>query len=251
MMPITLSNAAAQSAQLPDVSWSSCSSRRTPMSEVILGVEAARDGREVVESVRGHHPGVLDADSAEAKLVKPRLHSDDIAFSQRFVAGLAKRRLFVHIETNAVAGAVVHLGHALRTLVAHRRGPIAAVDQDLAYGEVNVFARHTRPDRLHPRVERLQRSGMHALKFIGYLADDHRACEVPVVVAGTPHWKDVDDHRRASPNWALAAEMRKRGFRRAGDNHFGAGEAHLAQDQLGARVQALRRQRTPIRPQHP
>src|SRR5216683_2962774 len=174
------------------------------MSEVVLRVEAARDGREVVESVRGHHPGVLDADPAEAKLVEPGLHGDDIAFSQRLVAGLAKRRLLVHIETNAVAGAVVHLGHAIRTLVANRRSPIAAVDQDLAYGEVNVFARHTRPDRLHPRVERLQRGGMHALKFIGYLADDHRAREVPVVVAAAPHWKDVDDHRRTCPICAVA-----------------------------------------------
>src|SRR5216684_1793220 len=251
MTPITLSNAAPQWVQVPAESWSSCSSRRAPMSEVVLRVEAARDGREVVESVRGHHPGVLDADPAEAKLVEPGLHGDDIAFSQRLVAGLAKRRLFVHIETNAVAGAVVHLGHAIRTLVANRRSPIAAVDQDLAYGEVNVFARHTRPDRLHPRVERLQRGGMHALKFIGYLADDHRAREVPVVVAAAPHWKDVDDHRRTRPDWALAAEMRQRALGRAGDDHFGAREAHLAQDQLGARVEALRREGPSLRPQDP
>src|SRR5229473_8519654 len=101
MTPITLSNAAPQWVQVPSESWSSCSSRRAPMSEVVLRVEAARDGREVVESIRGHHPGVLDADSAETKLVKPRLHGDDVPFLQRLVAGLAKRRLFVHIKTNA------------------------------------------------------------------------------------------------------------------------------------------------------
>src|SRR5260370_27447771 len=36
---------------------------------------------------------------------------------------------------------------------------------------------------------------------IGYLPDDHRAREVPVVVAAAPHWKDVDDHRRTGPDW--------------------------------------------------
>src|SRR5260370_24223386 len=94
--------------------------RRAPAArrplQVVLGIEAARDGREVVESIRGHHPGVLDADSAETQLVKPGLHGDDVPFSQRLVAGLAKRWLFLHVKTNPVASAVVHLGHALRTL---------------------------------------------------------------------------------------------------------------------------------------
>src|SRR5258708_20385567 len=93
--------------------------RRAPAAgrplQVVLGVEAAGDGREVVESIRGHHPGVLDADSAETQFVKPRLHGDDVAFSQRLVAGLAKPGLFVHLKPNALPPPAAHLSHSLRT----------------------------------------------------------------------------------------------------------------------------------------
>src|SRR6266404_4646285 len=100
--------------------------------QIVLGVEAARDGREVLESMSRDHPGVFDADSPEPKLVEPRLDRDDVAFSERVIRRLPKRGLFMHIKPNAVAGAVVHLGHAVGPLVAFRRGPKAAVDEDLA-----------------------------------------------------------------------------------------------------------------------
>src|SRR5260370_27602610 len=116
--------------------------------EVVLRVEAATDGREVLESVGGDHPGVFDADSPEPKLVKAWLDRDDIAFSQRVFRRLPERGLFMHVKPNAVASAVVHLGHAIGALVAFRRGAKAAVDEDLAPRQINVLPRHTRADPL-------------------------------------------------------------------------------------------------------
>src|SRR6266851_5714386 len=181
--------------------------------QVVLGVEAARDGREVLESVVSDHPGVFDADAPEPELVEPGLHRDDIAFTQRVFRRLPERGLFMSIKPNAVAGAVVHLGHAIGALVAFRRGAKSTVDEDLAYREVNILRRHTRADRLLAGFERLHGGCVHAPKLVGHLAHDHRPGEIAVIVTGPPDWEDVDDHRGAGANRSLAPEMRQGIFR--------------------------------------
>jgi len=52
--------------------------RSQPVLKVVLGVEAAGKAREVFESVGDHHPGVLDAHSAQPQQVQTRLDSHDI-----------------------------------------------------------------------------------------------------------------------------------------------------------------------------
>src|SRR5258708_22926956 len=107
--------------------------------QVVHGVEAARDGREVLESVVSYHPGVFDADAPEPELVEPGLHRDDIAFSQRVFRRLPERGLFMNIKPNAVAGAVVHPAHAFAALLAFRRGANSTIDEDLAPRQMNIL----------------------------------------------------------------------------------------------------------------
>src|SRR5712691_1185767 len=86
-------------------------------SQIVLRVEAAGEGREVPKSVGRHHAGVFDTDAAKTQLVETRLDRDDVAFPKRVVGCLAQRRLLMHVKTNAVSRAVVHLGDTVRTLV--------------------------------------------------------------------------------------------------------------------------------------
>src|SRR2546428_13596340 len=97
----------------------------------------------------------------------------------------------MHIETNAVARAVVHPGHAVGTLVAGRRGAEATIDEDLAHSEVDVVARHAGPDHLDACIERLQGSRVHSMELFRNLADDHGAGEVTVAVAGAAAREEV------------------------------------------------------------
>src|SRR5882672_6785364 len=63
-------------------------------------------------------------------------------------------------------------------------------------------------------------------------------------------WKDVDDHGRSGSNRALAAKVRHRAFGRSGDDHVGAAEAQLSEQQLRAGIETLRRERPPLERQH-
>src|SRR5579859_1810721 len=114
MTPTTLRKAEPQSAHAASVCWSSCSSLSlaTPGLKVVLGIETASYRREVFEAPRRDHARVLDTHAAEAHQVKARLHGDHVALLQRLAVGAPHAWLLVHLQADAVAGAVVHLGDA-------------------------------------------------------------------------------------------------------------------------------------------
>src|ERR1700693_6363955 len=87
MTPITLRYGAPQSAQAASVCWSSCSSRSVPNLEVVLRIQAASDGREVLETVGRDHARVLEAYAAHAHEVKAGLHGDHVARLERLAVG--------------------------------------------------------------------------------------------------------------------------------------------------------------------
>src|SRR5260370_2547705 len=119
-------------------------------SQIILGVEAARDGREVLESVVSDHPGVFDPDAPDPELVEPGLHRDDIPFSKRVFRRPPEGGLFLHIKPNAVAGAVVHLGHAFVAPVALRRPTKATAEAPLPPPARNTLPRDPPPHPTSP-----------------------------------------------------------------------------------------------------
>src|SRR5438874_4828537 len=141
MTPITLRNVEPQSAHSASVCWSSCWSLSiaTPRLKVVVGVDAASYRREVFEAPRRDHARVLDAHAAEAHQVEARLHRDYVALFQRLAIGAAHARLLMHLQADAVAGAVVHFGDAVRALVAGARGAVASVDQHLAHRVVDLI----------------------------------------------------------------------------------------------------------------
>src|SRR6266480_1195102 len=133
MTPITLRNAEPQSAHSASVCWSSCWSLSiaTPRLKVVVGVDAAGYRREVFEAARRDHSRVLDTHAAEAHQIQARLHRDHVALFRRLAIGAAHARLLVHLEADAVAGAVVHLGDAVGALIAGGRAAVASVDKHL------------------------------------------------------------------------------------------------------------------------
>src|SRR5579859_7794754 len=113
MTPITLRYAAPQSAQAASVCWSSCSSRSVPKRassrpslQIVPRIEAAGDGREVLEAVGRDHAGVLDADATHTHEVQPRLDGDHVARFERLAVGAPDGRFLVHLEPDAVPEAV-------------------------------------------------------------------------------------------------------------------------------------------------
>src|SRR5258708_34529796 len=124
--------------------------------QVIAGIKASREGGEVLEPVRRDHARVLDANSAQSHEIETRLHRYDVPFEQDVLVRPAQRRFLVNVETNAVAAGVVHLGSPIDTLKTLRRRPETPITQDLANAVVDVATRCPGPDRLDPRVERLQ-----------------------------------------------------------------------------------------------
>src|SRR5207249_7435185 len=163
MTPTTLRKAEPQSAHSASVCWSSCwsLSLATPRLKVVVRIDAASYRREVLEAARRDHARVLDSHAAEAHQVKAGLHRDHVALFQRLAIGAPHARLLVHLKTDAVAGAVVHLGDAVGPLVAIGGGAITSVDEHLAHRVMDVVGRHARLDRLDPHVQRLQRSRVH------------------------------------------------------------------------------------------
>src|SRR6266704_4574496 len=158
MTPTTLRMAEPQSAHSASVCWSSCSSLSvaTPRLKVVVRVDAASNRGEVLEAPRRNHARVLDSHAAEAHQVKARLHRDHVALYQRLAIGAPHARLLVHLEADAMACAVVHLGDAVVPLVAVGGGAIASVDEHLAHRVMDLVGRHARLDRLDPYVQRLQ-----------------------------------------------------------------------------------------------
>src|SRR5438874_6738571 len=112
--------------------------RSLSSSEIVLRVEAASDGGEIVEPVGGDHPGVFDPHATKSHQIEPRLDGDHVTCVERLGVGPSYSGLLVHIEADAVAGAVVHLRSAIWSLIAGARGAVAAVDQDLAHGVMHV-----------------------------------------------------------------------------------------------------------------
>src|ERR1700730_8555917 len=210
MTPMTLSNGAPQCVHAPVESWSSCSIRSSPpiYSEIVLGVKAARDRCEVVKAIRGHHPRVLDTHPAKPNLVETGLYRDHIAFAQRSIRGLTQRWLLVNIESNPVTSVVVHLRDSVGSLETGRRRPVAAIDEHLADGEVDVLREGAGSDRFNSGVERLQRRRVHAPKFLGDIADHDSSREVAVVVAAPSDWKNVDDHGCGRTDRSFASVLR-------------------------------------------
>src|SRR5213080_1421224 len=89
--------------------------------QVILRVEAAGDGGEVVEPAGGDHSGVFAPHATESHQVEPRLDGDHVTCVERLGVRPSYSGLLVHIEADAVAGAVVHLRSAIRSLIAWAR----------------------------------------------------------------------------------------------------------------------------------
>ena len=148
-----------------------------------------------------------------------------------------------------MAGAVVHLGDAVGALIAGGRAAVASVDQHLAHRVVYLIGRHARLDRLERHVQRLQRRRVHPAHLFRNLTNDHCPGQVSVVVAAAARWKDVDDHRRAGADLALAAVVRHGVVRRPGDDHVGARKSELRQEKRRARVEPLGRHRLAVGPQ--
>src|SRR5713101_2287901 len=231
MTPTTLRKAVPQSAHSASDCWSSCSSLSVPNPalKVVGGVDAASYRGEVLETPRRHHARVLDAHSSESHEVKARLHGDHVTLFQRLAVRAPHAGLLVHLQADAVAGAVVHLGDAVGSLVARGGGAVASVDQHLAHRVMDIVGRHARLYRFDRDVQRLQSRGVHPSHLFRYLADDYSPRQVAVVVAGAAGWKDVDDHRRARAYLALAAVVRHGVVGRSGDDHVGTRKAELRQ----------------------
>src|SRR5216684_9347092 len=140
--------------------------------QVIAGIQASRKGGEVLETVLRDHARVLDAHSTEPLEIEARLDRHDVAPLKNVLVWPAEPRLLVHVQPDAVAGRVVHLGAAVRTFVTLGRRPVASIHQDLADAVVNFAAGRTGLDRLDAGVERLQDRGMHAADLIWNLSHD-------------------------------------------------------------------------------
>src|ERR1700740_1292065 len=114
MTPSTLRNGEPQSAHSASVCWSSCSSLSVPNPrlKVIPGIETSGQGSEVFEARGGDHAEVLHAHAAEAHQVQAGLHCDDVALLERLAVGAHHPGRFVHVQADAMAGAVVHPGDA-------------------------------------------------------------------------------------------------------------------------------------------
>ena len=135
----------------------------------------------------------------------------------------------MHLQADAVSSAVVHLGDAVGSLEAAGGAAVAAVDEHLAHSVVDLVGRHPRLDRLDRRVQRLQRRRMHPAHLFRNLADDHGSRQIAVVVAAATRRKDVDDHRRACADLALATVVRHGIVGRPRDDHVGARKSELRQ----------------------
>src|SRR5260370_28730506 len=99
--------------------------------QVIAGIQASREGREILEAVRRDHARVLDANSAQSHQIETGLHRYGVAFEQDVLVGPAQGRFLVNVEPDAVAGGVVHLRAPLGPLEALRRRPVAPIHQAL------------------------------------------------------------------------------------------------------------------------
>src|SRR5207237_5962742 len=106
--------------------------------QVVLRVQAAADGGEVVEPVGGDHPGVFDPHATKSHQIEPRLDGDHVPCGEGFDVRPSDAGLLVHVQADPVAGAVVHLRSAIRPFVAGARGAVAAVDKDLANRVVHI-----------------------------------------------------------------------------------------------------------------
>src|SRR5712691_9191364 len=159
MTPTTLRKRVPQSAHSASDCWSSCSSLSlpNPALTVVAGIDAASNRGEVLETPRRHHARVLDAHASESHEVKARFHGDHVALFERLAVRAPHAGLLVHLQTDAVAGAVVHLGDAVGPLVAGGGGAVASVDQHLAHGVMYLIGGDARLDRLDRNVQRLQR----------------------------------------------------------------------------------------------
>src|SRR5258706_16434608 len=113
MTPTTLRKRVPQSAHSASDCWSSWSSLSVPNPRltVVVGIDAASNRGEVLESPRRHHARVLDAHASESHEVKARLHRDYVALFQRLAVGAAHPGLVVHLQADAVAGPGVPLCH--------------------------------------------------------------------------------------------------------------------------------------------
>src|SRR5258708_16097193 len=95
--------------------------------QVAGGIQASREGREILEAVRRDHARVLDANSAQSHQIETGLHRYGVAFEQDVLVGPAQGRFLVNVEPDAVAGGVVHLRAPIGTLEALRRRPVPPI----------------------------------------------------------------------------------------------------------------------------
>src|SRR5260370_12482857 len=119
--------------------------------QVIAGIRASREGRELLAAVRRDHARVLDASSAQSHQIETGLHRYDVAFDQDVLVGPAQRRFLMNVEPDAVAGGVVHLRAPIGTLEALRRRPVAPIHQDAATAMLHVAPRSPAPTPSVPR----------------------------------------------------------------------------------------------------
>src|SRR5437899_10827503 len=140
MTPTTVRKGVPQAAHAASDCWSSCSSLSVPNPRltVVVGIDAASNRGEVLETPRRHHARVLDTHASESHEVKARLHGDHVALFQRLAVRAPHAGLLVHLQADAVAGAVVHLGDAVGPFIARGRGAVASVDQYLAHGVMDL-----------------------------------------------------------------------------------------------------------------
>ncbi len=118
-------------------------------SEIRRGVssveeELLRQRRQVPAAGLRHDDEILDADTAQTRVVQARLHGDDVADFKDHV-GLVDARVLVDLEPEPVSRPVDESGVALDVPVRLRERAIAVLLEDLAAREVHVAAVRARP----------------------------------------------------------------------------------------------------------